>query len=412
MQRLKPLLSRKMNMTISYGYGLTGDRKGTIAIMFALCLPILMAAAGAAVDTTRLQDAKIDMQNAVDESALAGASAYTDPTQASAAMTSANTYFTSHAVHEGATIVPGYPTVSIVNGTNNAGNSAYNVTVTAKAVMKNTFMAVFGYASNTITVSATASNPLLLPHFTTSSFGSQAADWNTVWMYAVPLNSSGQPNYLGMPASGLYQVASNCNAQVSVNWSTSSPCNGANPQTPVPVTTTMPTLSATQPMAFVLENVTGGLLLKAQATSASYLSNQYGSEWGGANWFASALPETETSPDMSVPYFHSNLFGQTTHSVFYPSNNCSLMVSVVDPNNLPRTPPVTGQCYANDGSAGGVQYASMTCNAMGGHTYMFWWNDMGGAHDDYDYNDAYYTVSCAPKGSSSSSSSTTVALIK
>jgi Flp pilus assembly protein TadG len=393
-----PTLAKDIVMPKRMKSNLRTDRKGNIAILFAISIFPIMATVGAAIDTTRAWDAQQELQDAVDAATIASASAYTDSTQASLATTIAKQYILGYSLHEGTTIVAGYPAVSFAQETDSSGNSSYNATITVNAVMQNTFMAAFGFSSQALSATATAINPILRPIFKSSHFGASAADWNTVYMYPVPLNSNGQPNYLGIPnSSSLYEIDSNCNSK-SINWSSKSPCN-SQPGAIVPSNQTMPTLSATQPMAFVLNNVTGGLLVPPNAgkdyKNYGYGSNQYGSEYGGINWFTSAAPMSDTSPDVYTTHFHSNAFGLPTNSVIYPANtNCSLMVEVVDPNNLPTKPPASGQCFANNGSAGGVNYAAITCSAIAGRTLMFWWNDMGGQTDDKDYNDAYYTVSC------------------
>ena len=57
--------------------------------------------------------------------------------------------------------------------------------------------------------------------------------------------------------------------------------------------------------------------------------------------------------------------------------------------------------------------AQVSCSQIAGQTIAFFWNDMGGATDDLDYNDAQYKFSCSSSGGSGSGSGpTSVVLIK
>jgi len=55
------------------------DQRGGTAIWFALCLPVLLGFAALAVDLARLNLIKVELQNAADAAALAGARLLTDP---------------------------------------------------------------------------------------------------------------------------------------------------------------------------------------------------------------------------------------------------------------------------------------------------------------------------------------------
>jgi len=58
-------------------------QRGAVAILFVLCLPVLLGFAALAVDLARLQLVKIELQNAADAAALAGARSLTDPVTSS-----------------------------------------------------------------------------------------------------------------------------------------------------------------------------------------------------------------------------------------------------------------------------------------------------------------------------------------
>ena len=55
--------------------------------------------------------------------------------------------------------------------------------------------------------------------------------------------------------------------------------------------------------------------------------------------------------------------------------------------------PTSGSCFS-----GLPAYATVNCAQAAGMTLYYYWNDMGGATDDKDYNDAVYTVTCSAAG--------------
>jgi hypothetical protein len=74
-------------------------------------------------------------------------------------------------------------------------------------------------------------------------------------------------------------------------------------------------------------------------------------------------------------------------------------------------PPQNGTCFS-PAATPGLQFAAPTCQTLGGNTYAFWWNDMGGKIDDLDYNDAYFTVSCTGATSNGVAPVTQIVLVK
>jgi len=54
-------------------------QRGAVAILFVLCLPVLLGFAALAVDLARLNLTKVELQNAADAAALAGAHSLSDP---------------------------------------------------------------------------------------------------------------------------------------------------------------------------------------------------------------------------------------------------------------------------------------------------------------------------------------------
>jgi hypothetical protein len=64
-------------------------QRGNVLVWFALLLPVLSGFAALAVDLARLYLVKVELQNAADAAALAGAHKYAEPTSVSQATTAA-----------------------------------------------------------------------------------------------------------------------------------------------------------------------------------------------------------------------------------------------------------------------------------------------------------------------------------
>ncbi|HEX4111256.1 MAG TPA: pilus assembly protein TadG-related protein [Stellaceae bacterium] len=133
------------------------DLRGNIGVCFALLLVPILMICGAAVDYSRLEQFKTQLQSTVDSAALAGAAAYTNTDENGNAITVATNYVTSNASQ-----LPGYigtiaPSVSATQVTSgsNAGNT---VTVQATATVGTTFMRMI-VPSLPVSASASAVNP-------------------------------------------------------------------------------------------------------------------------------------------------------------------------------------------------------------------------------------------------------------
>ncbi|MGH6981990.1 MAG: TadE/TadG family type IV pilus assembly protein, partial [Stellaceae bacterium] len=72
------------------------NRRGNIGMTFALLLGPLIMISGAAIDYSRLEQFKTQLQATVDSAALAGAAVYTSSGQHSNAVTAATNYVTSN----------------------------------------------------------------------------------------------------------------------------------------------------------------------------------------------------------------------------------------------------------------------------------------------------------------------------
>ena len=394
---------------------LSKDRRGTVAVILAGCAIPLLLGVGVAVDMARLSMARTMLQSAADDAALAGAAAYQTSGQLANAQTVATNYFNAATAGQSSLLTNITVSALAAPGTYTGTIASNNVTVTASAKMPTTFLVLGGISSVSIpTASATAANPWTQATSTTtwqpvisSGFlGSSAWDWNSVYMYAVPM-VNGVPNYSSYPPiSQFYEIASNCSAATNSAWSANSPCNAWTGAV-VPTTQTFPPVAANQPLAFVLFNMTGGV-------GGNYGANQYGSAYGNMRLSVTAALTYGLGPaalDDSPRSYINTMFGTaapnsasrtdaTTHYSDVNNSatpNCALLIQVIDPKNPPTSAPVTaGSCYALNSTTANLQLANLTCAQIAGRTLVYWWNDMGGGTDDKDYNDMVFSITCVP----------------
>ena len=379
---------------------LRSDRRGNVAMVVAVSALPLFTAVGVGVDVSSLVEAKTRLQNAADAAALAGASLYTSSSQSTTAANSAQAYFNDYAKGSFTTITS--------SATASPAGTPFTITVAASATMATTFLKVAGISSMPVSVSAVAGIPSGQPvvtlgagsgspsQVTTSGYKSPAADWNSIYMYAMP-SGGGYP-----PLSQFYEMASNCSAAIDAGWTSSSRCNGGFGA--VPPTVTNYSISPSAPIAFMFVNMNNGM---ASSSSNGYGANEWGAKPGYYELLETASMSTGQSPstvtDNSVSIIES--FGFTipaepgTHYSTVNNSalsNCALQIQLVDPNNLPTSPPYPGVCLAANDPNSGYQYANLSCNQIAGRTFMYWWNDMGASTDNYNYTDMVYTLTCVP----------------
>lgn len=399
---------------------LWGDRRGNVAIIVAAtALPVVIAV-GAGIDLSRMAKARATLQNAADAAALAGSTLYTSVGQGTVAQNSAQSYFNKYALGGDLTV-----TSTVAAAQSSAVTSSPSVTVSATATLPRTF----GIGTMTVSATAVASN---IPNSTqqpsqvtpvsqvangsgtpsqvlSNSVGkSSAYDWNSVYMYGVPIGSDGKPNYkIYPPLSQFYEIGSNCNAQINTNWRSNSPCNlgfGAV----APQKLSYQYIKSDTPIAFLFVNMSNGLIGSDPRTPGyptPYDANQYGSQ---KNWYqvmTTATMSLGQSPsqitDNSVAVIKGFGFNLTQGATHYSDvnnatlSNCAVqIVLVTDINNPPTSPPYPGVCLAPNDPRSGYQYANLTCRQINGRTFMYWWNDMGGPKDDLDYGNFNYTMHC------------------
>ena len=401
---------------------LRSDRRGNVAMVVAVSVLPLFTAVGVGVDVSSLVEAKTRLQNAADAAALAGASLYTSASQGTTAANSAQAYFNDYAKGSFTTITS--------SATPSSAGTPLTITVAASATMATTFLKVAGISSMPVSVSAVAGipsgNPVITlgagsgspsQLLTTSNSKSPAADWNSIYMYVVP-SGGGFP-----PLSQFYEMASNCSAAIDENYTSSSRCNGAFGAVP-PTVANYPIPSA-QPISFMFVNMNNGmapnppsplptnqLCLPANSKPSPPSYCGYGvNEWGAQPGYYELLTTASMSNDQSpsaitdssasiINSFGFPIFPQpgTHYSTVNNSalSNCALQIQLVDPNNLPTSPPYPGVCLAANDPKSGYQYANLSCNQIAGRTFMYWWNDMGAPTDNYNYTDMVYTLTCVP----------------
>lgn len=310
------------------------DRRGSLVVWFALGLVPLLYAMGAGLDYGRSLNLKSQIQGAADSAALAGATAYVGTSSAATAKTIATNYMSN--------FVSSMPSASaitytVTTGSKAAGSNAtvYTVSVAASGKIANSIMAMTT-PTNSITIAATAQNPVYTLTLTLLSYSSSAADSNTIFYYLVPADN-------GIPSdqSAYTQFYTN---------------NGNNSNSNITIQ-----LTAGQKIGFLLLNTTGG-------RTGSYGTNGY----GGAN--------------NSTHYFFSHIYPPSAYAYSSVTRNCNLQVTS-------STAAVTGgSCFSSLFPNSAVNCGS---SAASGQTLIYSWNDMGGKGDDYDYNDMVYSVKCS-----------------
>lgn len=341
---------------------LAGARSGAVSVMFAISLLALVPAIGIAVDYARAVQFKTALQNAADNAALAGASAYTKDNPATVGQTTAAAYMTKAIAalptNNGVTS----PTPTTATLTYGGLTSGHTVTVTASGSIATTFMSAV-MSTMSVSVSATAENPIrtVTTPSTSLKTSSDAADHNIVYMYAIPLDNS-------VPKTSDLQLIYDNDPNFKGN----------------PTSVTL-TVSASQNVGFALKNITGGL--------SNYGKNGYGASQGSTHWMYSHL-----SPPSSKSY-------STV------TKNCLVETKDTTSNtNDLGSAPSSGSCFSTTPGQY-TQNLSLDCSKNAGKVIRYYWNDMGGTSDDHDYNDAAYNVSC-PSDSIDPNGPTGVALIK
>ena len=230
------------------------DRRGVAAVLFALMLPTLLLSTGAAVDFARVGMLKTSMQAVTDGAALAGASALCLSNGQIDATQAATNYYT-----KGTTPIAQYATINAPSVTI---PSTIEVTVTATAVLNNTFMRLVGM-SETVSVTSSAEGPAYTLQVTkTGGFSSQAYDSDSIYFYNA---SSGS---IPTTISAMTRLFTNDPA-LDPNYAT----DNASPK--------VISVGANDVVGFSLVNITGGV--------TPYSPNGYGASAHSVHMFYSTI---------------------------------------------------------------------------------------------------------------------------
>ncbi|MGH7013600.1 MAG: TadE/TadG family type IV pilus assembly protein [Stellaceae bacterium] len=384
------------------------DTEGTVAVLFGVLLIPLVVAAGVGVDYGRAALVRATLQSAVDAAALAGASAYTSPSAQSAATALAQDYVTKStaAMPAGVTVT----STTVTPGISGSGNNvAYTMSVSATLSVPSLFMAVVT-GPMSVTASAKAQNPVVTASFDMGGFISYACDTNEIYWYIVPANGS-------VPDA----------SAMNLLWSN---------DTQNPTTTATFDVAASAKIGFAIKNVTGAR--DPSLGGCNYGDNGYGSHPGDVQWLYSSLQAP--SADYNIAPGGANTGTQGTYET---AQDCALVVEQGTYNSSNGTWSYAsvpqGSCYTTSGfsentntydrygnmtgdcsgcSSGATMATEMTnaapsCSDLGGKSYQYDWNDMGGTFDSYNYgNDMQYDFSCSGgSGSGNGTSTSSVTLI-
>ena len=360
-------------------------RRGAVAVLFALMAVPLILAAGAATDYARLGLLANALQSVADQSALAGASVLNQANGQAEAVAVAQNYFAKGISDLSADGSIGTPTISVP--------SAVTVKVSVTATLKTSLMAL-AFNSVPVVVTATAQGPGYALQFNkTGGFSASASDSNSIYFFVIPANS------LPPTTSAMTLLFTN-DKKVDPNYQT----DDAKPRNIA--------VNAGDQVGFALVNVTGGL--------SPYSSNAYGAATGTTHIFYS---NASVLSQASYPSQGTYYIGKTT-SIFGLSfcNKTALtateatFVPVASVNSKVCSTSYAHPCatrsgtttYQNNllinGACSSPATATQTCLQLYNNPITLNWNDMGGGSDDYDYNDAVYTVSCLPNTTGSGAS--------
>lgn len=77
------------------------------------------------------------------------------------------------------------------------------------------------------------------------------------------------------------------------------------------------------------------------------------------------------------------------------NSNCSLYIAKDPPANPTPDSSYTGSCFSPSATPG-QSYAALSCQRFSGHSFAFFWNDMGGGDsDDKNYGNGTLVITCA-----------------
>ena len=207
---------RHSSCTLTRLRGLIGDRRGGVALIFALSLIPLIGFTGVAIDYARLVHMKTTLQAAADAAAISGAAANFGTASQETAANSAdgpNTIATSFFTN--AWLPPESSITKTVNAPTATSTSGAIVTVTATAQVEMSFLAIWqsqmpvsvtATATASVPTSATGAFPFVLPKCLFTS--TNPTYWNSATGEPAIDSSTGNPYEITMDS--LYHTTNNC----------------------------------------------------------------------------------------------------------------------------------------------------------------------------------------------------------
>jgi Flp pilus assembly protein TadG len=212
------------------------DRRGNVAMMYALMLPVLIFGAGFAIDYTHAMQVQTELDAAADAAVLAALTPSMMQQSNTAAQTAATNLFNAQAnglasLVTGKTVV----TVTVVNPNNNA--LIRNVTVSYTAANQNIFAGILGYSALGIAGASTANASvaanidfyLLLDNSPSMALPATQAGINSMIALTTPQQSA-DTGYTGCAFACHQASTGNSDTAGNAYWNpsnTSQTCTGA-----------------------------------------------------------------------------------------------------------------------------------------------------------------------------------------
>jgi len=310
--------------------------------MFTVMLIPMIITVGVAVDYARMVQYKADLQNAVDEAALAGAAAFLDATESTNAQDTATNYFYAEFNNLPVGTLTNLTVTPNANGTINPAlgtASALTVTVTANATIPRTFLTILGVQPLAITATGTAGDPVLTPNLSFTNVSSRACDGNSAFLYQVPKKANGGGyDYETVPsfttgASGNYY-------EIGTSFAGSS-----SPYATLPAGQSLPTITANAPLGFMMQNITNGNTGNPSCGAPVMGANSYGAPDGAVQEFYSSLLPLGESPSEDSNYTYTAVV--TTSHGNISSVVVTLPPSTIYPSGTTINEPIASSSYNN-----------------------------------------------------------------
>jgi Flp pilus assembly protein TadG len=266
------------------------NKSGIAAIAFALLAIPTILFVGLGIDVGRAYLARQWLQGVVDAAAMAGASAFTDPSREGVARATAQEFLTRGLANppSGVTVQPG--AIQMSAGTGCGPNQASTVKAGASGTVAMSLMRAIRPTMD-ISVSATGAMPLveLNAKVNNLNFNLGAGDLDTVYWYLVPDGGDPAP-------SDLIYILSNSLANTNN----------------VPLPYSYSSASSPVPCVFLTQKI--GFGFSNQLCERAFQMNGHG------YYFVNSYGGACTDPPSVVKYYYSTLFPPTLQA--YPTYNC------------------------------------------------------------------------------------------